>query len=119
ELRNREVNEVYRGKKLRDWMNDLKSGDEFASAKAREVIESISEENVDLVPALQELLKDEDRGVRWWTLHALGKIGPKAKDALPDIERTWQTTDRLILRKGLEVWRKVADMPAPKKDQPK
>jgi hypothetical protein len=112
----REVNEYYRGKKLRAWMEDIAKGEEPQMSQAVGVVNSISEDDVDLVPALAELLKDPNRYVRWWSLHALGNIGPKAKDALPDIERTWMNEkDRGVLQKGLEVWRKVANLPTGKK----
>jgi hypothetical protein len=110
----REVNEYYQGRKLRDWMQDIVNGEDQQKNRAVDVINSISDEDVDLVPALKELLKDQDPYIVWWSLHALSRIGPKAKDALPEIQKSWEIRNSMVLKKGLETYRIVANLPSPK-----
>jgi HEAT repeat protein len=43
------------------------------------------------VPSLQEALGDKDNQVRRHAADALAKIGPDAKDAVPDLLKAYQT----------------------------
>ena len=46
---------------------------------------SVSSSTKEIIAAFSEALKDKNYDVRWSTAWALGKIGPAAKDAIPDL----------------------------------
>jgi HEAT repeat protein len=74
---------VCRGKTLGQWMNLLNDKDEEIRWEAVAALGEMGHEAKPAVPALIELLKNQDRRkVAAW---ALGKIGPAAKTAVPTL----------------------------------
>lgn len=59
---------------------------------------SLSKYGKQAVPALQEALADKDNQVRKHAAEALAKIGPDAKDAVPDLLKAYQAEGKQMKR---------------------
>ena len=77
---------VYDGKPLTDWIAEAKDTHRAGRYRAVVVLGNTGRDVKTAVPALIELLKDEDLWVRRFAASALGKFGPDAKIAVPALE---------------------------------
>jgi HEAT repeat protein len=74
------------GKSTADLTAQLKAGDAVARLHAVHDLEGRKRESDVVVPALAEVLKDEDPYVRRDAARALGEFGPAAKPAVPALQ---------------------------------
>src|SRR5262249_43559124 len=73
---------IVQGRKLSEWVKELKSWDSQARGKAAAAIGQLGPRAASAVPALIEALKDSDAQVRVEVSVALANIGPAAVPAL-------------------------------------
>jgi HEAT repeat protein len=71
------------GKSTADWLAQLKSKDSAQRLHAIKALEKMTAEAAAIVPALAQVLGDEDPFVRRDAARALGRFGPEARTALP------------------------------------
>jgi HEAT repeat protein len=50
------------------------------------------------VPLLRDALRDPDPELRWRAAEALGRIGPGARDAVPDLTAALKDPDEAVRR---------------------
>jgi hypothetical protein len=62
----------------------------FLLQQDQSVVQSLDDEAIDDIAAL---LSDDDDGVRLWAAGALGLIGPRAKRAIPALERALKNAE--------------------------
>lgn len=78
----------------------LKDKDPEVREGTATVLSGIGTEAKAAVPALIDLLKDDEReGVRWNAVRALGNIGPAASSAIPSLEAMAQSDPHAGIRK--------------------
>lgn len=70
------------------------------------------------VPMLREALKNEEDRIVAKAAESLGKIGPAAKDALPDLEALRNHPQLLVREPVEEAIRLITAEPAPKPPAP-
>ena len=104
-------NVLYRGRTIRTWMDWAKGEDETLRDQAWEVLRQIGPEDYELTTALTETLKDENPTVRTLSLRALGNIGPKAKAAMPEVNKLISTGKGVMLREALQAMKKIEALP--------
>ena len=59
------------------------------------------------IPAITELLKDEDKGVRCEAASALGNMGPEAKTSIPALTNLLKDKDAIVRRTAVVVLAKI------------
>jgi HEAT repeat protein len=74
---------VYKGQPMSAWVAQVKGGDAFSRQEALKAFEEIGPGDEDIVPNLADAMQDESWEVRLLAAQALGRIGPKAKEAVP------------------------------------
>ena len=77
-------------------LNHAKSKVRFSAAHALAVIKTPPDV---IVPALVGKFTDESPGVREASVLSLGKIGPPARDAVPDLIKVLERADRVLRRR--------------------
>src|SRR5436305_7886186 len=68
---------VYRGRSLRDWLADVRTGNEAARRRASRVLRLVGPEASDAAPALLVALKSDDVTARERLAAALARMGPR------------------------------------------
>jgi HEAT repeat protein len=86
---------VYRGRSFAEWRQDLQGGTPIVRERA---VVAFCELGEPAVPLLVGAIADQDFNVRTLAVFCLGRLGPKAKDAIPALVRTLEDRD-WILRK--------------------
>jgi len=95
----------------------LKSGaDANAKVDACTELGKAGERAAEAVPALIELLKDQDGLVRRMAAYALGEIGPKAKAAVPALQPLMSDPVREVMTQAANSLRAIDPASAPKID---
>lgn len=84
---------LYEGRSLVDWQGNLRDPSSGVREKAAEALGHFGDK---AVPILAQTLKDTDADVRWAAAHALGEIGPAAKDAVPALVRALKDPDDMV-----------------------
>ena len=70
---------LYRGKPMRQWIVELKTGTEDTRRTAEANLQLVGPEDIDIVPGLVDRLRDPDPFVRRTASDLLGNIGPGAR----------------------------------------
>jgi HEAT repeat protein len=84
---------LYKGKPTSFWINQLKAKEVDGRREAVKALAAIGPEAEAAVPALLEVLRDDDTAVRTGALEALGRIGPRAKAAVPALLQALKDKD--------------------------
>jgi hypothetical protein len=94
---------VWQGRTIKQWLLLEKSEkeEEGESVSAKPVLDQIGPEEVDLVPALKVLMKDDDPYVRRGAVRLIGQIGPNAKDAAEALEDSITDPDKGVVKETL------------------
>jgi HEAT repeat protein len=92
------------GKKLSEWANLMQSED---IVQRQGAVLALAKFGPPAVPALSHALGDKQLvNVRLWAAHALGKIGAKAKGAVPKLETALKDPSGLVrVEAALALWR--------------
>jgi len=85
------------------WINDIKSGDRGMQQRAQAEVQFLGPQDAELVPTLIKYLNDQDLVVRFYTVRALGKIGPSANGAISELISAYQKESDLDIRVNM-VW---------------
>jgi HEAT repeat protein len=91
-------------KHIKDFEDDSERG--LVQARAMNALFQIGEP---ALPALQEALASDKVSVRLMALNTLGLFGPRAKEALPAIQKATQDADASVQQRAKEVLEKVGE----------
>ncbi len=84
---------MHEGRTFVEWQADLRDSSSKIREKAAQALRHFGEK---AVPILAQTLKDTDANVRWAAAHALGEIGPAAKDAVPALIQALEDIDGMV-----------------------
>jgi hypothetical protein len=127
----------YHGRPLSHWSRCLKSSQSEIRGSGFDALRGIGPEGVAAIPVLMELLADEiytsataaqllgqigpsaisvllpalhssEVGVRWGAVHALGEIGPPAKEAIPIIKQLVGDEDTEVCQAAMKALDKIS-----------
>jgi HEAT repeat protein len=95
------------GKSTADWIGQLHAKESVQRLHAVKALAGRPAEAEVVVPALAEVLKDEDAFVRRDAARALGDIGPPAKPALPALLPALRDQHAPVRQAAAEALRKI------------
>jgi hypothetical protein len=105
---------IWQGKPIKQWLLQQKmemEEDGEANGFAKTVLDQVGPEETELVPALVQLLKnDDDPFVRSGAARLLGQIGPNAKDATEALEDALVDPDKGVLKATLTAQKRIAGL---------
>jgi HEAT repeat protein len=90
-------------------MITLRDKDKAVRGASADALEKIGK---GVVPALREQIKDKDPELRAQAIETLGEVGPRAKDALPDIKGALNDQSPKVRLQAAKAIRKIGDTQA-------
>src|SRR5262245_64120299 len=87
---------VWEGKKLSEWVAQLKDRDMYERCAATYALRMLGPKAKTAVPALIEVLKDKESDVRRDAVLALQHIGPAAKAAIPALTERMKDDNKYV-----------------------
>jgi len=99
---------TYEGVSTSGWVEEAKNDNVEKRRKAAEVLGELGPTEADLtVPALKDLVADEDAHVRLMALRSLGKIAPKAGKASGAVGRAMSDKNKTVAKEAMRTLRLI------------
>jgi HEAT repeat protein len=98
---------VYHGRPLRAWLDDLDDADVLVREEAMEVLGQAGPAAREALPALNRMLKDENRNLRVRAALALWRIGKDARPAVAALSENLRSSSTPVRREAIHTLQQI------------